>query len=505
MTKKLEEQLSSISTEYVLNQATASLLLLLSSCMEDRQESPLAALYSIPQPLLDLKEQVHRQTAALQMTLGEQEVKEAVLEEAFAMKEKLLSIYRTIHCYYPLWNIISTPLSDEKIRREYAKESENKQDVEYRIFYADCIDFIQEGKNLLDQKNRIGQLMRAVPLKMTRDRYDDLVKASLRLAFVGQSEEAVRHSLQVFEMMNGPLDEPSFGTYFPEVASLLKEKMQVQPAELSDEALDEVYEDMGTIFSALTDMEDYCQELLNAIYSLILLCYLPFSLDELTEKEYGYKDVYFKVKEILEQNEDDTFDETVNEMLEQYIEPLIDHANELNAKEMPLLEKIEDYSTVSEDLGKILATEGFVRQCFYSDIKEEIFTFATDPEDTPALDDWKEAQFEAFCASMRQRFLALPIKMRKAAMALLLSTLPVDWDIPQVMDDIKDAIDTANTEEDRLMIIDKVGAIFNELGFHPDVPEEHHAHADGCTCGEEHHHDDGCTCGHDHHGPGHHH
>lgn len=90
-------------------------------------------------------------------------------------------------------------------------------------------------------------------------------------------------------------------------------------------------------------------------------------------------------------------------------------------------------------------------------------------------------------------------------MALLLSTLPVDWDIPQVMDYIKDAIDTANTEEDRLMIIDKVGAIFNELGFHPDVPEEHHAHADGCTCGEEHHHDDGCTCGHDHHGPGHHH
>ncbi|MBQ5593268.1 MAG: hypothetical protein IIU76_01650, partial [Bacteroidales bacterium] len=82
--------------------------------------------------------------------------------------------------------------------------------------------------------------------------------------------------------------------------------------------------------------------------------------DELTENEFGYADIYHKVCEIIESPEESIFDETIKTMLEDYIEPLIDNANDINKKEIELLKAVEDFSSFSEDTSKTLASEGFV-------------------------------------------------------------------------------------------------------------------------------------------------
>lgn len=100
-----EAKLSQISTDYIYNETVASFLLLLSSCMEDRQTSAIERLYPLPEALKQLKEKIHRQTAALEETLANAQAKEAAMEEDLAMKKELLDIYRVIHAFirYGMW------------------------------------------------------------------------------------------------------------------------------------------------------------------------------------------------------------------------------------------------------------------------------------------------------------------------------------------------------------------------------------------------------------------
>ena len=113
---------------------------------------------------------------------------------------------------------------------------------------------------------------------------------------------------------------------------------------------------------------------------------------------------------------------------------------------------------------------------------------------------------------MKTYFASIPMTVRKSAMQMLLSSLPLAMDVEGLMDYIKTGIDTASSFEESILIIDKAGAVFNDNGFEYKTEEfededecgcGHHHHDHECGCGHEHHHDHNCNCGHDHHDHGH--
>lgn len=500
---ELEKKIATLSTEYTFNQATGSLLLLLLSCMEDLEENSLSKIHEIHPELLDLKREIHSATISLKDAFGDKEIKLAALENAFSLKKQIISIYENIYRYYAQWNLISSLISDEVALRKYREQNNSDKKIELSMFYTDCMDFIQSADSISNQKKYMGLLFKCIPFKMARDKYFHLVKESLVLAFGGESEESITTSLSTFKNTCAPDKSQNYGKYFPDIAQCLMEKMSIKPVILTDEKLDEAYTDMNTLFESLSEIEDYCQETLNAINSLIILFYLNFTFEDLTDGNFGYADIYHKVCEILKNPEDMAFNETVRNILEEYIEPIIDKANEINQKEMKLLEKITDFSELPEDLSKTLATEGFVRATFYDDLNEEIFNFNLNLDASPASEDFKKEAFDNFIAYMKDYFTALPISVRKSSMLMLLGSLPIAMDIHTLMDYIKDGIDNAESFEHGLLIIDKAGTTFTDNGFNyrteADSHEHHHHHDDQCSCDHDHHHDEHCGCGHDHH------
>ena len=76
----------------------------------------------------------------------------------------------------------------------------------------------------------------------------------------------------------------------------------------------------------------------------------------------------------------------------------------------------------------------------------------------------------------------------------LTGALPPIYSVHDVMDMLMEAIDKATSEEQKVLIVDKIGMVFNEHGW-TSITEGHADH--------HHHHDHDCDCGcHDHH---HHH
>ena len=116
----------------------------------------------------------------------------------------------------------------------------------------------------------------------------------------------------------------------------------------------------------------------------------------------------------------------------------------------------------------------------------------------PASKEYKENKFNEFIDVLKNSFTGLNNKARKSAMQVFISSLPLAINMFEFLDFVKLAIDNAPSFEHKILIVDKVGMIFEDYGFNTLDSNEHEHHHHDCNCGHDHHHHD-CDCGHDHH------
>ena len=517
----LEEKIRNLSADYIYQQAVGSLLLLLMSAMEDAEKGVTALPYEIPADVQEIKEEIKAYLIRLEDLLESDAASRMVaLEDCMELKKRLLSIYETIYSYFSQWNIISTLVSDQIALRKYKEDGVSQKQVEWSLFFADCHAFMESAETLLDQKTYMGQLLKCIPLYMTRDKYYDTVRASLDAAFAGESRDFIDASLKAFEGFCSPQENPLYGKYFPELAEWIGQKRMVLPHKLSDEELANFYEELKETFEALEQIEEYFSCILHDINSLILLFYLTYSFTDITEGSAAYADLYHIVCDFISDKltltEKAAYLDTLTEQLEATVEPVIDKANAIGKEEYEALQKAGSFAGFSADTKKVLMTEEFIRECFFGDLNDELFHFDV-PEDLPAATaEEKKALFDAFITKTRNHFDTLPTQTRKLAMQNLTGALPPVYTVHDVMDMITEAIDKAASEEQKVLIVDKVGMVFNENGWQSITEDydddcgcghdHHHHHDHDCGCGHNHHHHDhDCGCGHDHDHDHHHH
>lgn len=495
----LEEKIRNLSADYIYQQAVGSLLLMLMSAMEDAEKGVTALPYEIPADVQEIKDEIKAYLIRLEDLLeSDAESRMAALEDCMELKKRLLSIYETIYSYFSQWNVISTLVSDQVALRKYKEEGVSQKQVEWSLFFADCHTFMESAETLLDQKTYMGQLLKCIPLYMTRDKYYDTILASLEAAFAGESKEFIATSLKAFEGFCSPQENPLYGKYFPTLAQWIGQKQMLLPNKLSDEELANFYEELKTVFEDLEQIEEYFSCILHDINSLILLFYLTYSFADITEGSAAYADLYHIVCDFisdkLTMTEKAAYLDTLTEQLEATVEPVIDKANAIGKEEYTLLQRVGSFADFSADTKKVLMTEDFIRECFFSDLNDELFHFDV-PEDLPAATATeKKALFQAFIEKTRNHFDTLPAQTRKLAMQNLTGALPPIYSVHDVMDMLMEAIDKAASEEQKVLIVDKVGMVFSENGWQSLTEDTEEA----CGCGHDHHHDHDCGCGHDH-------
>lgn len=501
----MEEKIRNLSADYIYQQAVGSLLLMLMSAMEDAEKGVTALPYEIPADVQEIKDEIKAYLIRLEDLLdSDTESRMVALEDCMELKKRLLSIYETIYSYFSQWNIISTLVSDQVALRKYKEDGVSQKQVEWSLFFADCHAFMESAETLLDQKNYMGQILKCMPIYMTRDKYYDNVRASLEAAFAGESREFIEVSLKAFEGFCSPQENPLYGKYFPEIAEWIGQKRMQLPHNLSDDELSDFYEELKEVFETLEQIEEYFSCILHDINSLILLLYLTYSFRDITEGSAAYADLYHTVcafiSDQLSLTEKAAYLDTLTEQLEAAVEPVIDKANAIGKEEFELLQKAGSFAGFSDDTKKVLMTEEFIRECFFGDLNDELFHFDLPEDLLPATAEEKKALFDAFIAKTRSHFDTLPAQTRKLAMQNLTGALPPIYSVHDVMDMMMEAIDKASSEEQKVLIVDKVGMVFRDNSWQSIT--EGHVHGEDCGCGHDHHHhhhhDHDCGCGHDH-------
>lgn len=513
----LEEQIRNFSADYIYEQAVGSLLLLLMSAMEDEGKGEHPLPYKIHDDILEIKNEIRKSLLSIEDLLNSQPAERAAaLEHYTDLKEHLLTIYETVYSYFSQWNIFSTLVSDQIALRKYAEEEVSADKIDWSLFFADCHAFMESGENLLDQKNYMGQILKCLPLHMAREKFYDMIQLSLSNAFAGESKEFITRSLSAFEGFCCPENNPLYGKYFGEIATWIGEKRLILPHKMENEQLQQYYDDLKIVLESLQDIEEYFSCILHDLNSLILLLYLTYNFEELTEKNTEYADLYHTVCEFLtgelDETEKEAYLDTLNERLEAAVEPVIDRANEIGKKEYDILKKVTTFADFSEETQKVLMIEDFIRECFFGDLNDELFQFHLPEDLPPATEEEKKALFSDFIQKTRAALETLPVQTRKISMQTLMGALPPVFNVHEVMDLVMEAIDKASSLEQKMLIVDKVGMVFQDNHYQSITDTSHghhHEHHHDCGCGHdhehhhnhdhEHHHDCGCGHDHDHH------
>lgn len=487
-TTALEEKIRNLSADYIHQEALCSMLLLLLSAMEDAEKGVTALPYEIPEDVRQIKEKVQSYLLRLEdLSDGDAAARAAALTDCMELKRRLLSIYETIYGYFSRWNIVSTLVSDQVALRKYKEEGVAQKQVEWPLFFADCHAFLESAENQLEQKDYIGQILKCVPLYMTRENYYDTLHASLEAALGEESKEMIAASLKAFQSFCYPEADPCYGKYFPELAEKIGQKLLVLPHKLTDEALAALFTELEETFETLGQIEEYFTCILHDINSLLILFYLNESFTELTEGDAAYADLYHTVCDFiggrLTMTEKAAYLDTLMEQLEEAIEPSIDKAHEIGKKEYSLLEKAGTFTGFGEDTMKVLLTEDFVRGCYFNDLPDELFYFDI-PADLPAATaEEKEALFVDFISKTSDYFNTLPAQTRRLAMQNLLYALPPQEGVAEALERVTAGIARAEAEQ-KVLIVDKIGTVFHENDREPLI----YGDSGGCGCGHEHHH-----------------
>lgn len=511
----VEKKLCDLGAEYVYEQAVGSMLLLLMSVMEDQEKGENPLPYAIHTDILEHKQKIRQYLLQLRDILDDTDDarRETAMQECMMQKQKLMQMYECIRCYMEQKQVLTVLAEDEMALRKYREENINTQDLDWSLFFADCHSFLESAESPMQQREYMGDLLRTLPMRMARQKYYDLTERNLKEAFQGASKAEIEKGLQMFYGICCPKAISTYGMYFPEVAQWLGEKQMLLPHKMTDEALASYLEELSFMEDNIGEIREYFSCILHDWNSLILLFFLTFGFTDLTERDSNYADLYETVCEYLDHTlsdvEQEAYQEELFERLEQAVEPNIDRANAIRKEQHKYMDQIKDPMTLEEDTKKILVTQSLIEEYFFGDLEDEWQQEDTQNEaqDEPATQQEIDKTVETFMQQMQAHLETLPTQNRKLIMQLILGVIPPAYSVEELMQMVQEAIDLTVGEEQKALIVNKIGTVFDNSDYTPIVSEPHHHH-DGCACGHEHHehqhHHDSCGCGHEHHEHHHH-
>ncbi|GFI61048.1 hypothetical protein IMSAG049_00201 [Clostridiales bacterium] len=489
---EIEKKLDNLSAEFVYNEGIVNILLLALSISNRRKEEKVNL--SIPQELIDLRLAADRIIIDLEALLEEADRSKSI-DKVTEIQNKLIELYKNIYFYKLDWGVLSMAVNDETFLRKYKDNPPVKGRVQYDLFYRDCQEFLISAKDIFELRVFTAQLLKCMPMRMSRPKFFDIVAKSLIADFDGSSEDIILKNLEIMKHSCAPALHSDYGKAFPEIAQWLLEKSEINPARLDDDQLSTEYEDFGIMIDTIEEIDSCFSEVYEDLNSILILLYLSYTFDELTVDCASYADLFHAAVEIMsgetERKDAEVIMETLIEQLESAISPLIDKTGELNKEVGELMENVAAPLSLSEDIQKGLQTQSFICGIYYKTIDSEIYNFDISADSPVASKEFCKTVVNEFIEYISEYYSTLPMQLRKSKMLALLGSIPVVWDISDTMEYVKSSIENCIGEEQKILILDKAGYVFtsNGMEFEENLDEhEHHGH-DHCCCHEhEHHH-----------------
>ncbi len=475
---EIEQRIAKKSDEYCYKGSVVNFLLLLLNTLEDLKKEEENTIEFHPD-IVRIRKEINDMICCLEDVLNDEQKSKEYFDKALKIKDEILSIYKGIYGYFSNWKISSTRIMDEISLRKYFEESDDNKQINFEYLYQRVEEFITSAQTLSAQKRNMGQILACIPYKGTDEDYFKFVKKCLAFAFKGQSEDLIEKSLEIFMELYAPELIPNYGKYLPDLADWLEQTKEYMPSSLTDEMLDEAQKTFEEKFEVLSKTEEYFTSLLNDINALIGLYYIRYDFDEITLNQFRIRDAYLSICELIKHNagldEVEAVEDPITEILEDTVDELLSDLNVIISTQMEYLSTVQNFDEFDDETKICLEHQTFIRTLRLEDINSEIFSILTSADGAPASKEFVDSKTDEFIEKLKNYFNTLPAQYKRCVMRDLFNSVPPVYSIKNIIDALRKGIDECNNINEKLIIIDKIGFVFNENYFSDkkiEIPEE---------------------------------
>jgi hypothetical protein len=370
-------------------------------------------------------------------------------------------------------------------------------------------DYIEEAESLPEKHYRMSSIISLIPLRMTRERYNDIVREGVLKSLEEATKSEIELAVNMFKTAYCPVLSDGYGTVLPEMKERLTELCGRNTDTLDKEAL-ETY--LGEVDSAMADLEeitDYLNIAYNDINYLIALASFCIDNEYLIGDDVLLGDVAYSCRDMLTGGDYDMYAEPLIEKAEDEVEERFAKLRELENQLNEYLTKHPEATDNDEQLHNIVGTYVHITTLYLMELEHEYTNDMYSNDETPADSEYVNTKVEEVISFIANAPESISVSRNKFVRRSFLQPLPAVMEDTDFYNYVEYALEPLRNKPAGVATITDICNLLVSYGIIPDPDDDYDE--DECGCGHDHHdhhdhhhnhhHDHNCGCGHDHHHP----
>lgn len=496
-----------LSSTTICSQCTASLLLLLQNVIDTENNNKSADSFTAPIAISEIQSYTKKSLFSLEEDLSlpvEDVIKK--IDKTNELRKIVSELYVPIPKYMVRISAIMKLLKNEQKLRFAINEAEKNDmyegEIDFKLFYDKCRSSLK-SLNEWSYDNCTKYLFKVIPMRMSKVLFYDMLAETLKSNFkesnsadLDKTLDSIRKMLTIPKNLDDIEDNDAV---YIEIEEFIQANLKLNPKDLSDTELEDlINEIMDKYVAYINFMEETLTYCLQDLSSLVIFYASELNFEQLTSNP-THKDLYNTICQQLKKEltplEIEAYRERINDDLDEAIEIEIDKVIVATDKKSNFMNKISDDEDFDKETQQILKLSTLINHYYLETLEDTLYEHLT----ADNLDDVGEIltsenldkSINDFIEEIKTAFNELSTPFRKIQMQVLKGLISFNTNVDYVVDEIKNAIDSCSTFEQKLVLVEDIHDVFanynKSLFDYDNNNDDTHHHHEDCDCGHHHH------------------
>lgn len=334
-----------------------------------------------------------------------------------------------------------------------------------------------------------GQLISALPLRMTKAKYRDYVKAGFNSMTNELPPEFAEASMERLKDMCFA-NTSDMSKDLPLMSQSIEEIYKLDTSNFNKENIEEYLNIIDDNINQLQNIYSCLGVLYNDITYMKILADFVIDEDFLFEDDFVLKDLYYSICNTITEKNDILVD-TIIENVSNEIEERFEKSKELETEISEAISKLKDINDLDDNAKVSVQVNNAISNAYLKDIDQHIMLGMGKDKTVDELSD-------ELCDYIDESVAELPSVRKKYIKQRFLQHIPCNMSDSEFIDYTHYALSGVNDRNILLMSCGDIFDITDKAEHEHHHHDHHHEHDEHCNCGHHHEHGEHCSCGHHH-------
>lgn len=483
----------------------------------------------IPKPITNYIEDIKRHAANLPEILSHDlEDRSELINELYAIRADYERICRPITFYMRLADMAGSYgmwMYECKSSESLPLENYDRLESPMRAFISEYIDDSEDDN---ERYEKISSVLSRIPLRMTKERYYDILRKSLRHYFTDMTRADAEYVTYTLKTQYCPISMPGYGSIMPDIKQAAEELYSRPLENLSVSELEDYMGEVDSFGTDLAETADYINISYNDINYLIAIATFCIDEDYLTKDDPVMRDIIYTCRSMLQNNEAELYAESLTEKTETEIEECFELMRPMDKKLIKYVSKYGESKHMDDESYDIIGVYLKIQELYRREFSSIMFNSESDDYEVISAQEANDRAEEivSFMLSAPENILPRKNKFLRRS---VLEDIPIVMSANEFNAYLDYALEAVRGKGTGAACLTEIYNLLSDEGIIPDPEEEdephshehchhdhdhehchhdhdhehchhdhEHCHHDHEHCHHDHDHDHGCGCGHPH-------